>query len=309
VAVNYELLRTFLEVGTAGTFARAASRRHVTPSAISQQIRTLEVQLGLQLFERLGGRARLTEAGRSLLADLPDHFAALDGAVATAREEPGVLRGTIRIGAPGPFSRVWLRPRIIQLMRQHPELVVEVRFEVTSRLVEGLTTGQLDFSVLCKETALSSVELHPIHVEEFIAVASPGYLREHGRPHSAAEFRRHRFIVFDADQAMHAPWWRMVFGQREPLPGQVVARVGSLDEMLALASAGLGITVLPSYFVEGSLGPGSAPPPPLVALTPGGSNGNARRGARNPIYLAWRKGAPATARFQAVRDILKARPG
>ena len=104
VSINYELLRTFLEVATSDTFSRAAARRHVTPSAVSQQIRTLEGQLGMQLFERFGRRARLTEGGAQLAASVKEHFAGIDLALTEASEKPGLVRGTIRIGAPGPFS-------------------------------------------------------------------------------------------------------------------------------------------------------------------------------------------------------------
>ena len=108
MAINYELLRTFLEVGSSATFAVAARRRHVTPSAVSQQIRTLEAQLGVALFERFGRRARLTDGGRALLENIREHFAGIDRALGGALETTGAVRGTVRIGAPAPFSRVWL---------------------------------------------------------------------------------------------------------------------------------------------------------------------------------------------------------
>jgi DNA-binding transcriptional LysR family regulator len=299
VSINYELLRTFLDVATADTFARAAARRHVTPSAVSQQIRALESQLGVQLFERFGRRARLTENGGALLASIKEHFAGIDVAIGDAREKPGIVRGTIRIGAPGPFSRVWLRPRVVDLMRNHPHLVIEAEFNVTSSLVRGLVEGRYDFCVLANEPEHGAIEMAPIFVETFVAVASPAYLEAHSRPRAAHAFRQHRYIVFDADQAMHAPWWRACFGPREPLPDNIVARIASLDEMLAMAAGGVGIAVLPNYFVAASIAAGRVEPL-KVALR------NGRRGARNPIYLGWRKGAPPSARFMVAKQALLA---
>ena len=299
MSINYELLRTFLDVATADTFSGAAARRHITPSAISQQIRALETQLGVQLFERFGRRARLTESGGTLLSSLKDHFAGIDLAVTGVLEKPGVVRGTVRIGAPGPFSRVWLRPRIIHLMHSHPELVIEAQFNVASNLVRGLVEGHYDFCVLVNEPEHGAIDVAPIFVETFVAVASTGYLKAHGRPQAAREFRQHRYIVFDADQAMHGPWWHACFGRREPLPDQIVARVGSLDEMLALAASGLGIAVLPNYFVSGSVAEGRVEAINVVLR-------NGRRGARNQIYLGWRRGAPSSARFVAAKQALLA---
>jgi DNA-binding transcriptional LysR family regulator len=300
VAINYDLLRTFLDVATAKTFSEAALRRHITPSAISQQIRALEAQLGVQLFERIGRRARLTDGGSALLSSVQDHFAGIDLAVGEVLEKPGVVRGTVRIGAPGPFSRVWLRPRIIQLMQRHPELVIEAQFNVTSVLVRGLVDGLYDFCVLANQPDQPAIDVAPIFVEHFMAVASAKYLAAHGRPRTADDFRRHRYIVFDADLAMHAPWWRACFGRREAMPAQVVARVGSLDEMLALAIGGLGIAVLPNYFVKSSVDERRVVPID-VALR------NGRRGPRNQIFLGWRRGTPSSTRFLVTKEVLLAR--
>src|SRR5437899_2386330 len=98
-----------------------------------------------------------------------------------------------------------------------------------------------------------------------------------------------RFIVFDADLAMHRTWWRATFGARAPLAPRLGARVANLDEMLALAEAGLGVTVLPNYFVEPALSAGRVAR--VGPRTPAG------RWARNVLYLAWRKNAVETARF------------
>src|SRR5437763_7339649 len=126
--INYELLRTLVEAGTAPTFREAAARRHVTPSAVSHQIRSLESQLGVPLFERFGRNARLTPAGVKLVAVLRDDFARIDEALAAVLEDARSVRGTVRIGGPGPFSRMWLRPRLVRLLRTHPDLVLDVRF-------------------------------------------------------------------------------------------------------------------------------------------------------------------------------------
>jgi DNA-binding transcriptional LysR family regulator len=298
VDINYELLRTFVEAGSAATFASAAARRHVTPSAVSQQIRTLETQLGLALFQRLGRRARLTDGGRALLASLQGHLGAVEQALAEARAEPGVIRGSLRIGAPGPFARVWLRPRLVALMRAYPELTIDVSFDVPSVLARELVAGHYDVCILASDPGHPALDLAPLHVEEFVAVASKDYLRgTPPRPRTAAEFRRNRFLVFDRDEAMHSPWWRASFGRREPLPERIAARVASLDELAALCEAGLGITVLPTYFVAAAVKAGRlvALPAPRTARAP-----------RNQIYLAWRRGTPPTARFTAVKAALSA---
>ncbi len=302
-AINYELLRTLLVVGTSDTFAEAARRRGVTPPAISQQVSSLEAQLGVPLFERSGRRARLTSVGADLVAVLREQLGPVEDALTAVIDNHRLVRGVVRIGAPRAFTAHWLRPRMIELLQTHPELRVHLVFDVPSRLRRELLEGALDLALLVTAVDHPSLEARPVHVEEFVAVASPAYVRAHGTPISVDDFRQQSFLVFDDDIAMLAPWWRARFGPRESLPQNFVCQVASLDELAALAEAGLGIAVLPSYLVAAPVARGT-----LTAFA--ATTGTTRRlsaAARNPISLAWRRGALETARFVAVRTRLLAR--
>lgn len=296
--VNHEALWTLLEVSRAGTHAAAAARLGVTPSAVGQQLKALEAQLGLALFERVGRRSRLTAAGAALVARLGEHLPGVDAAIEEARAEHSVVRGKVSLGGPAPFCRVWLRPRLPGLLARYPELTLHVRFEVASVLTRRLLAGELDMAVLGVPAEAAALELCPIAQEEFVAVASPGYLREHGTPRTAADFSAQRYIAFDADLAMLTPWWHTAFGQRTPLPGRVVCFIANLDEMLALAETGAGIAVLPDYLVEPALRAGR-----VQALTVERRRGSLRQ-PRATLWLAWRRAAAPTARFLAVRQWL-----
>ena len=301
--LNYELLRTFLAAGTAPTFTAAAAGRHVSVSAVSQQIRALEVQLGVPLFERAGRRVRLTPAGQGLVAALRPAFVQIEAALAATLADHAVVRGPVAIGAPRSFGRVWLRPRLAPLLRAHPELTVRLEFDVPSVLERRLVDGVLDLVLLAQPAALAGVVTRPIASETFVAVASPAYLRAHGAPRTRAEFQRHRFVVFDRDLAMHAPWWRAAFGGRGEPPATIVGEVASLEEMQALAEEGVGIAVLPDYLVAAALTARR-----LVVLTPDGGSRRARP-ARNTLFVGWRGAAITTARLRATLEALQAPEG
>jgi DNA-binding transcriptional LysR family regulator len=121
-------------------------------------------------------------------------------------------------------------------------------------------------------------------------------------PETKEAFLAARYIVFSDELPMHEAWWRASFGKRAPLPKSIVCRIASLDEMLALAEAGLGITVLPSYFIEESL----AKKRLLVLWPPKARPGAVPRTAENTLHLVWRKGTIETARFRLVRDAILA---
>ncbi|MFY0567734.1 LysR family transcriptional regulator [Archangium lansingense] len=301
--VNHEGLWTLLEVSRAGTHAAAAARLGVTPSAVGQQLKALEGQLGLALFERVGRRSRLTTAGAVLVARLEEHLPAVEAAIEEARAEQTVVRGEVRFGGPAPFCRVWLRPRLPPLLARYPELTLSVRFGVASVLLHRLLAGEVDLVVLSVPADEVALESRPIAQEEFIAVAAPRYLGERGMPRTVTDFSAQRYIAFDEDLAMLTPWWHAAFGPRTPLPKGVVCHIANLDEMLALAEAGCGIAVLPDYLVEDSLRAGR-----VQALKPERRRGSLRQ-PRGTLWLAWRRAAAPTARFLAVRDwLLEASP-
>ncbi|QRK06245.1 LysR family transcriptional regulator [Archangium violaceum] len=301
---NHEALWTLWEVSRAGTHAAAAARLGITPSAVGQQLKALEARVGVALFERVGRRARLTAAGTALVERLGEHLPALDAALEEASEAHRAVRGEVSLGGPWPFYRYWLRPRLPELLERHPELRLNVRFDVPSLLVRRLLAGELDVALLGVLPEAPGLEVRRVGQEEFVAVASPGYVRRWGTPRTVSDFGAHRFIAFDADLAMLGPWWRAAFGSREPLPTRVVCRIANLDEMLALAEAGSGIAVLPDYLVEPAVRAGR-----VVVLTPESGRRSIRR-PRGILWVAWRRAAAPTARFLTVRDwLLEGTPG
>jgi DNA-binding transcriptional LysR family regulator len=295
---NHEALWTLWEVSRAGTHAAAAARLGITASAVGQQLKALEQRLGVTLFERVGRRARLTPSGQALVARLAEHLPALDAALDAAAETQRTVKGEVSLGGPWPFCRAWLRPRLPGLMERYPGLRLTIRFEVASVLIRRLLAGEVDLAIVSTLPEEPALEVKEIGQEHFLAVASPAYVRQHGTPRSARDFAQHRFIAFDADLAMLAPWWRAAFGPQEPLPAHVVCHIANLDEMLALVEAGCGIAVLPGYLVGPVLEAGRA-----VALEPESRRTSLRR-PRGTIWLAWRKAAAPAARFLAVRDWL-----
>ncbi|WP_257452060.1 LysR family transcriptional regulator [Archangium lipolyticum] len=295
---NHEALWTLWEVSRAGTHAAAAARLGITASAVGQQLKALEQRLGVVLFERVGRRARLTPAGEALVERLREHLPALDAALEEASEAQRAVRGEVSLGGPWPFFRFWLRPRMPAFLERHPELRLSVRFDVPSLLARRLLAGEVDLAIMGLLPEAPGLEVRRIGQEEFVAVAAPAYLGRWGTPRSAREFAAHRFIAFDSDLAMLAPWWRAAFGPKEPLPEQVVCRIANLDEMLALVEAGAGLAVLPDYLVEAAVREGR-----VVTLAPESGRRSLRR-PRGTLWLAWRRAAAPTARFLAVRDWL-----
>lgn len=117
-------LRTFLAAATRLNFRQAAAELHVTPAAVSQQIRSLEEHLGCPLFVREPRGLRLTAAGVALLPGIRAGFASF--AQALAQVPPAAPTASLHIGAPAAFASRWLVPHLGEFSRQHPEITLHL---------------------------------------------------------------------------------------------------------------------------------------------------------------------------------------
>ena len=141
--LNFNHLRYFRAVAHDGNLTRAARQLHISQSAVSVQIRTLEEQLGQQLFERRGKQLLLTEAGRIALDHADAIFAIGDELVGTLGARHGVARSVIRIGALATLSRNFqlgfLRPLLLR-----PDIELVLRSGAFGHLLQNLEAHRLD---------------------------------------------------------------------------------------------------------------------------------------------------------------------
>ena len=290
--INYALLPTLLELGAGRTFAETAKRLRLTPSAVSHQMRTLEAQLGFRLFERVGRRARLTTEAQRLVGVVGEHLPPIEDALEALLDDGMNVRGLMRVGGVLPFSRLWLRPRVAELLRLYPELRLEVSFGVPSLLIPRLQSGSLDLAIAAEPVESPLLSSRAIFVEEFWAVCAKSYLAGAAPPETEKELLQQRYIVYDDSRPMHDAWWQSVVGRRGA-PATLSCSIANLDEMLHLAEIGFGVAVLPNYLVSDAVQRGK-----LLRLAP------RKPAPKNPIYLIWRKASIETSRFKVVRDLL-----
>lgn len=142
-SLNYHHLRYFWVIANEGGLTRAARRLNVSQSALSVQLRTLEEQLGHDLFTREGKRLELTEAGRIALDYAESVFKTGEELVSTLRERPGTARRALRVGAIATLSRNFqlalLRPLI-----GRADLDLVLRSGTLRELLARLDTHELD---------------------------------------------------------------------------------------------------------------------------------------------------------------------
>ncbi len=139
-------LRTFAAVADEGHLTRAAERLHVSQPAVSGQIKALEQEFDLRLFDRASSGMALTVAGRELLPLARQMLEAADELKRTARRLSGDVAGSLRVGTVSNPESIRLGDLMALAVKRHPRLELELHHEVSGVALEGVREGRLDAS-------------------------------------------------------------------------------------------------------------------------------------------------------------------
>ena len=193
-------LRAFEAAARHLSFTRAAEELHVTPAAVSHQVKALEDQLGIRLFRRLVRGLVLTDAGRAYLPGLTEGLDALARATDTLRETG--LKGLLTVSALPSLATRWLVPRLAGFGRLYPDIDVAVRAD---HHVVDFTSEDVDCAIRHGRGRYPGLRTDLLMTEEIFPVCSPKLL-EGPRPLRRMEDLRHHTLLHDAVALPHEPW-------------------------------------------------------------------------------------------------------
>lgn len=244
----FKALLAFQAAATAETLARAAERLGVTESAVSHQVRHLERLLETNLFDRSGGRLRLTRAGAAYLARIEPALNALHEASEALR--PAAGRNQVRITLPPSLAVTWLIPRLSQLEAAHPDLELQL---VTTTRVLDLAREQIDLAIRYGRGGWPRVESEKLFEDMATPVCAPGYLAPGADP--AEALAQVRLIV---NRSIPGEWaeWAAARGLPAPALDEAV-ELDAIEQTLQLAEAGHGLAVGRAPFITDRLARGA----------------------------------------------------
>lgn len=200
-------LRVFEAVATRMSFAEAAESLHVTPAAVSMQVRTLEQYLRVPLFLRKGRSIELTHEGALLLPGVRRGLTDLQTALHQLRQSRSA--GTLNISTLASFLQKWLLPRLPQLHDKHADLQLRIH---TSR--EVVDFAQSDFHGALRMTIGPEPGLHSEKLldEWFVLVSSPELFKRHGPVRDGADLKRYPLL-----RSSDEPWqiWNRPDAERD----------------------------------------------------------------------------------------------
>jgi DNA-binding transcriptional LysR family regulator len=233
-------LQAFRAVAAARSFTRAAAQLGVSPSALSQTLRSLEARLGLRLLTRTTRSVAPTEAGERLLRTLGPAFDQIEDGLAALgdlREKPA---GSIRITAGEHPAETILLPALTRLLPDYPDIKVEV--EIDNTLLD-LAAGRYDAGVRLGEQVARDMVAVRIGPEIRMAVVgAPSYFTRHAQPRTPQDLTGHNCINIRLPTLGGLYAWEFEKGRREVkvrVDGQLVVNTAPLLMKSVLAGLGL----------------------------------------------------------------------
>lgn len=294
---SLDLLKAFEAAARLLSFTKAGEELHLTQSAVSRQMKELEDQLGVALFQRRHRALALTDAGQSFYPSVTQVLATMRAATDRLRALSG--RRMLSVTTTQSLASLWLIPRLGSFTRTHPD--VDVRISADTRVLD-LERDGLDIAIRHGPQALAGSGAVKLFGERVFPVCSPKLLRDPKRPlREPADLRHHVLLQYDDPDGRH-PWvhwrtWLEVERLTELKPAGSLLFSG-YDQIIPAAIAGHGVALGRTPLVQGAIESGELVEPFERRADPArayfaivSSHAAGRREVDE--FLAWLKGEAA----------------
>lgn len=240
-------LRYFVTVAEELHFGRAASRLHMAQPPLSQQIKRLERELGVQLFERTRRKVELTLTGELLLAEARRALAQADRVLDLARDVRTGEAGRVRIGFVGSALYGPLPALLQALRRQAPKITLSILEMETGPQVTGLVNDELDLGFMRPPPeAVPPLAVRVLLSEELVAALPQQHPHPEGEPVPLAALATEPFVLFPASHG-HG-FWDVVMRAcaSAGFVPHIVYEAEHVHTMAGMVASGLGVSLLPA---------------------------------------------------------------
>lgn len=242
--MDLNLLNTYVAVVETGSMTQAARRLKQPVSRVSRALARLERDLNQHLILRTTRSFQVTEAGRRLFRDVQPMIHRIGEVQRALSSESEELTGLVRITAPVDLGETVLAPIIAELSTLHPGLEFDLHF---SDDFVDLVRTETDIGIRAGKLRDSTLKAKRLGNSMFQFVASPRYLEKFGTPRKPADLENHRCIHALLGPARRRNEWLVTSGSRsERIRFRAPWIVNQKGAAVALARAGLGITLVPS---------------------------------------------------------------
>lgn len=252
--MDTQSLQAFLAVADNGSFSLAGEQLYLTQPAVSKRIAVLEEQIGARLFDRIGRRVSLTEAGQVLLPRAREILVMVDDSRQALANLAGDVRGSLTMATSHHIGLHRLPPILKAYTQAYPEVRMDLRFLDSEQAYQGVLTGELEIAAVTLAPA-PDPRLHvvPIWIDRLRFVC--------GKEHPLARQERLRLSALSEHDAVlpgHLTFTRDIVLDtfaREGLDVKVGLSTNYLETLKMMVDIGLGWSVLPETLIDADIHP------------------------------------------------------
>lgn len=244
-------LRLFLAVVEESSIARAADREHVAPSAVSKRLADLEQMMHVALLERHRRGVSLTPAGQALLRhsrrilrDLEE----LEAEIGEFTSDSQGARGHVRARANESALFGFFPDALSRFMGEYPNITVDLRPDTSTGAVQAVRDGAADFGIFWGDQPVDGMTVIPCYVDRLVVVVPQGHPLAGRRNVSFVQLLEFPMILQEPMSSIQNLTDRLASEAGQTLKSRI--RVAGFDAVCHMAQAGLGIGIVPDYFVS-----------------------------------------------------------
>jgi DNA-binding transcriptional LysR family regulator len=287
--MDWDKLRIFHAVASAGSFTHAGQMLTLSQSAVSRQISALEEEITTPLFQRHARGLTLTDEGEMLYVAVSDVLARLaqaEEALKNVREAP---RGTLKITSSHGIGTYWLVPRMDDFLKECPE--VEVHLVMEDRELD-LAQREADIAIRMRAPVQADLIQRKLFTVHYHMYATKEYLESHGTPQTLDDLANHTIVAYGetaAPEIKEINWLLEQTRRRLNGKGRTI-RINNVTGILTATLAGIGLAAVPDYV--------AAERPALIRVLPDVP------GPSFDVHLVYADALRQSKRVAAFRDFL-----
>jgi DNA-binding transcriptional LysR family regulator len=266
--VETKQLRIFRTIVEVGSFTGAGEQLGISQPAISQQIRSLEEELGVQLLVRVGKTTRPTPAGEILLHGARNVLDKIDETERMLSEHGRGRAGVVRIGTPEVPCNYLLPSVLAELKRRFPKIDARVTSGHTAVTLARLTGGELDVALIPLPAETGKLRVVDAGRDELVAIVPPDHAWAAMPFVTARDFDEQPVVLYDRTSQITE--LTLSFLLDEGVFPRIAVEIDHIEAMKELVRQGVGAAVVPAWSARRELGAGT------LALTRLGPTGLTR---------------------------------
>ena len=243
--MDWDKLRIFHAVATAGSFTHAGEALHMSQSAASRQISALEEEIGIPLFHRHARGLLLTEQGELLYQTTHEIISQLENVKTKLSDSKDRPSGVLKVTSTVAFGAGWLSERITEFLELYPDIKLELIF-VNEELDLGMR--EADAAIRLYQPTQPDIIQRRLFKVNMHLYASLNYIKQHGHPQSLEALQDHRLVTFGNHMPNYLKdinWLETEFPKSPP-----ALRINSILAIKRAIRRDAGIALLPDYVVE-----------------------------------------------------------